>query len=65
MLVRLLVGVRGWLSVTRLAGSTELRVTARHVSRGTGAHLQSPRVQMVIYSQSVVKVGMLRMPVGL
>lgn len=32
-------------SVTRLAASIELRVSARHVSRETGAHLQSPRVQ--------------------
>ena len=38
-------GGRGWGSVTRLAGSIELRVSARHVSRETGAHLQSPRVQ--------------------
>lgn len=37
-------GGRG-ASATRLAGSTELRVSARHVSRETGAHLQSPRVQ--------------------
>lgn len=28
--------------VTRLAGSIELRVSARHASRETGAHLQSP-----------------------
>lgn len=43
--VCVLVGVRGWGSVTRLAASTELRVSARHVSRETGAHLQSPWVQ--------------------